>query len=86
MTSILSTRFIQPVFGANYFALDIKPVPDGGLTLGTRVEIRFSTKGLVDFAAVVEKAQQRALYERRDETLGEGLRKSCSTDSTNNDQ
>lgn len=33
---ILATSFQQPVFGANYFAFDIRPVPNGGLASGSK--------------------------------------------------
>ncbi|KAG8947829.1 hypothetical protein FRC00_008911, partial [Tulasnella sp. 408] len=35
---IVSTKFEQPFFSANYLKLEVYPVPDGGLSPGTVVE------------------------------------------------
>ncbi|KAG8679487.1 hypothetical protein FRC08_016953, partial [Ceratobasidium sp. 394] len=47
--SVLSTSFIQPYFAANYLSMDVKPAPDGGLELGTRVEARLTDQGMFEF-------------------------------------
>ena len=76
MTGILSTKFEQPFFGANYLVIDIKPSPGGGLSEGTKAEIRLKDKGLFEFVSSLEKTRERAIYMRRsscDEE--EGLRK-----------
>ncbi|PCH40789.1 hypothetical protein WOLCODRAFT_162548 [Wolfiporia cocos MD-104 SS10] len=74
LTDMLSTKFEQPLLGTNYLAVDIKPAPEGGLTEGTRAEMRFKDKGLFSFVSVLEKTRERAVYMKRqiaDE--GEGL-------------
>lgn len=76
LPSLLSTRFEQPRFGANYLALDIKPSPGAGLVDGTLAEVRLKGKGLFEFASALEKTRERAIYMKRhsaDEE--EGLRK-----------
>ncbi|KAL4251097.1 WW domain-binding protein 2-like protein [Abortiporus biennis] len=65
LTSLLSTKFEQPYFGANYLALDVKPTPEGGLTDGTKVEIRFKDKGIFEFASSLDKTRERAIYMKR---------------------
>jgi len=65
LTSILSTKFEQPFFGANYLVVDVKPTPSGGLTDGTRAEIRLKDKGLFEFVSSLEKTRERAVYMRR---------------------
>ncbi|OCH94499.1 hypothetical protein OBBRIDRAFT_789188 [Obba rivulosa] len=65
LTSILSTKFEQPYFGANYLSLDVKPVHEGGLTDGTRIEIRLKDKGIFEFVGSLEKTRERAIYMRR---------------------
>jgi hypothetical protein len=62
---ILSTKFEQPTFGENYFSFDIKPVLDGGLTPGTKAEIRLKGRPMFEFVSVLEKTRERALYMKR---------------------
>ncbi|CAA7259342.1 unnamed protein product [Cyclocybe aegerita] len=74
--SILSTRFEQPTFGANFLAFEIKPSPDGGLTNGTRVEVRFKDRAMFEFVSLLEKTRERAIYMKRqmaEEESEEGL-------------
>ncbi len=63
--SILSTKFMQPAFGANYFVFEAKPAPDGGLTTGTEVEVRFKGQAMFQFVALLEKTRERAIYMKR---------------------
>ncbi|CCM02319.1 uncharacterized protein FIBRA_04411 [Fibroporia radiculosa] len=65
LTSLLTTRFEQPIFGSNSLLVDIKPAPEGGLTDGTKAEIRFKDKGLFEFVGVLEKTRERAVYMKR---------------------
>lgn len=65
MTAILSTKFEQPFFGANFLVVDIRPSPGGGLTEGSKAEIRFKDKGLFEFVSSLEKTRERAIYMRR---------------------
>ncbi|KAH8118794.1 hypothetical protein DFH11DRAFT_701018 [Phellopilus nigrolimitatus] len=65
LASILSTSFEQPLFGSNYLAFTIKPSPDGGLTIGTTVEIRLKDRGLFQFVSLLEKSRERAIYMKR---------------------
>ncbi|KAG2156351.1 hypothetical protein DEU56DRAFT_766674 [Suillus clintonianus] len=65
LDAILSSKFEQPYFGANYVVLDIRPSPDGGLTDGTSVEIRFYDRGLFEFVSVLEKTRERVVYMKR---------------------
>ena len=65
LDAILSTKFEQPYFGANYLVLDIKPSLGGGLTEGTSIEIRFYDRGLFEFVSVLEKTRERVVYMRR---------------------
>lgn len=65
LTSILSTKFEQPFFGANFLVVDIRPTPSGGLTEGTRAEVRLKEKGLFEFVSALEKTRERAIYMRR---------------------
>lgn len=75
LPSILSTKFEQPTFGANYFTFDIKPMPDGGLTSGTTAEVRFKDQAMFQFVAILEKTRERAIYMKRQEVENEeGLR------------
>jgi hypothetical protein len=64
------------MFGANYISFEIKPSPDGGLTKGTKAEIRLSDRGILQFWEVLQKPRERAIYERRSMALEdeEGLR------------
>lgn len=65
LISLLSTKFEQPLFGANCLIVDIKPTTDGGLTQGTRAEIRLKEKGLFEFSATLDKTRERAIYMKR---------------------
>ncbi|KIJ69907.1 hypothetical protein HYDPIDRAFT_78615 [Hydnomerulius pinastri MD-312] len=65
LASILSSKFEQPIFGANYLVLSIKPTPEGGLTEGTTLEIRFLNTGMFRFVGTLEKTREKAIYMRR---------------------
>jgi WW domain-binding protein 2 len=65
LLSILSTRFEQPYLGSNYLSMDIRPSPDGGLTPGTRSEIRLKNQGIFQLVSLLEKTRERAVYMRR---------------------
>jgi len=71
LLSILSASYEQPMFGANYISFEIKPSPDGGLTKGTKAEIRLSDRGILQFWEVLQKPRERAIYERRSMALEE---------------
>lgn len=68
---------MQPTFGNNYLTFDVKPSPEGGLTDGTKVEIRFKDRAMFEFVAVLEKTRERAIYMKRqkDSENDEGLRR-----------
>lgn len=75
LTSILSTKFEQPYFGQNYLIIDIKPALDGGLTDGSKAEVRLKDKGLFEFVGSLEKTRERAIYMKRQSAdEEEGLR------------
>ncbi|PPQ95881.1 hypothetical protein CVT26_015573 [Gymnopilus dilepis] len=63
--AILSTRFEQPTFGANYLLFNVKPSPEGGLTDNTSVELRFKDRAMFEFVSLLEKARERAIYMKR---------------------
>ncbi|KAF7432854.1 hypothetical protein PC9H_004797 [Pleurotus ostreatus] len=65
LPAILSTRFEQPTFGANYLGFEIKPAPDGGLTNGTQAEVRFKDKAMFEFVSLLEKTREKAIYMKR---------------------
>jgi len=65
LTALLSTRFEQPYFGSNYLVIDVQPAPEGGLTHGTKAEVRLKDKGLFEFVSSLEKTRERAVYMRR---------------------
>ncbi|KAJ7725065.1 hypothetical protein B0H16DRAFT_1589849 [Mycena metata] len=71
LPSILSTKFEQPTFGANYFTFDIRPAADGGLTNGTTAEVRFKDQAMFQFVATLEKTRERAIYMKRQEVENE---------------
>ncbi|KAF5364138.1 hypothetical protein D9756_000140 [Leucocoprinus leucothites] len=73
--SILSTRFEQPTFSGNYLAFNVKPSPGGGLTEGTRAEVRFKDRAMFEFVSLLEKTRERAIYMKRQaaEEAEEGL-------------
>lgn len=64
------------MFGANYISFEIKPAPEGGLTKGTKAEIRLNDRGILQFWEQLQKPRERAIYERRSkfEEDEEGLR------------
>ncbi|TFK43932.1 hypothetical protein BDQ12DRAFT_675821 [Crucibulum laeve] len=63
--SILSTRFEQPTFGANYLTFEIKPSNEGGLAEGTMAELRFKDRAMFEFVSLLEKTRERVIYMRR---------------------
>jgi WW domain-binding protein 2 len=63
--SIIGTKFEQPYFGSNFVTIDIKPSPEGGLTDGTKAEVRIKDQGLFGFVSVLEKTRERAIYMKR---------------------
>ncbi|KAI0320222.1 hypothetical protein OF83DRAFT_1081743 [Amylostereum chailletii] len=65
LPSVLSTKFEQPYIGSNYLTIDIKPSPEGGLTDGTKAELRFKNQPLFQFVSVLEKTRERAIYMKR---------------------
>ncbi|KAF8138329.1 hypothetical protein EV363DRAFT_1154240 [Boletus edulis] len=85
LPSILSSKFEQPVFGANYLVIGVKPTPEGGLKDGTILEIRFVDTGMFRFVSILEKTRERAIFMRRqlmddsDEHLPEYTYPSTST-------
>lgn len=78
LTAILSTKFEQPYFGQNYLVLEIRPTPNGGLTNGTKAEIRFKDKAMFEFASVLEKTRERHIYMRRQSADEEEGLRTCS--------
>ena len=62
---MLSTKFEQPKLGSNYLSIDIRPSPDGGLTSGTKLEIRLKNQGIFQFVSLLEKTRERAGYMKR---------------------
>ncbi|KAJ6567360.1 hypothetical protein DFH09DRAFT_457802 [Mycena vulgaris] len=71
LPAILSSKFEQPTFGANYFTFEIKPAAEGGLTAGTTAEVRFRDRAMFEFVATLEKTRERAIYMRRQEVENE---------------
>jgi hypothetical protein len=61
---IISTKFEQPTFGANYLVLEIAPSADGGLVRGTTAEIRFKDQALFGFVRMLEKTREHAIETR----------------------
>jgi hypothetical protein len=72
--SVLSTSFVQPYFAANYLAMDVRPAEGGGLTLGTKAEVRLVERGMFEFIKTVEGVRNRAIERAREARLGEPLR------------
>lgn len=68
---IVSTKFEQPYFSANYLNLDIFPVPEGGLTPGTRAEVRFKDRGMFGWVEMLSRTREAAIVKRREDNLGE---------------
>lgn len=75
LTSIISTSFQQPLLGSNFLAMSIFPSPEGGLTNGTKAEVRFSGR-LFELAAALSKTREHAFetMRNRDPELEDGLR------------
>ena len=65
LPSILSTGFHQPTFGSNYLTFELKPSPDGNLIEGTSVEIRFKDRAMFEFASMLEKTREKAIYMKK---------------------
>ncbi|KAI0298833.1 hypothetical protein BC826DRAFT_1090612 [Russula brevipes] len=65
LPSILSTRFEQPYLASNYVSIDIRPSQDGGLTSGSKSEIRLKDQGIFQFVSLLGKTRERVLYMRR---------------------
>ncbi|KAG6857010.1 hypothetical protein H0H87_011104 [Tephrocybe sp. NHM501043] len=63
--AILSTKFEQPTFGTNYLSFEIKPSAEGGLTTGTKAELRFNHRAMFEFVSLLEKTRERAIYMKR---------------------
>ncbi|KAG6854438.1 hypothetical protein C0991_006517 [Blastosporella zonata] len=63
--AILSTRFEQPTFSGNFLSFEIKPSPEGGLTIGTKAELRFKDRAMFEFVSLLEKTRERAIYMKR---------------------
>ncbi|KAH9998296.1 hypothetical protein BJV77DRAFT_981102 [Russula vinacea] len=55
----------QPIPGFQLLSIDIRPSPDGGLTSGTKSEIRLKNEGIFQFVSLLEKTRERAVYMRR---------------------
>ncbi|KAG8792761.1 hypothetical protein FRC12_004915 [Ceratobasidium sp. 428] len=53
--------------------MDVKPAPDGGLELGTRVEARLTDQGMFEFIKRVENVRARAIERAREARLGDPL-------------
>ncbi|KAH0839792.1 hypothetical protein J3R83DRAFT_737 [Lanmaoa asiatica] len=65
LPSILSSKFEQPIFGANYLTIGVKPTPEGDLTDGTTLQIRFVNTGMFRFVSILEKTRERAIFMKR---------------------
>ncbi|KAI0940204.1 hypothetical protein AcV5_001375 [Taiwanofungus camphoratus] len=65
LTSLLSTKFEQPLLGQNYLVIEIQPAPGGSLTAGTKAEVRLKDKGLFEFVSALEKTRERTIYMKR---------------------
>jgi hypothetical protein len=65
LASILSTKFEQPYFGNNFLAFEIKPSADGGLSEGTKAELKFKDQAIFPFVSTLEKMREKALYMKR---------------------
>lgn len=63
--AVLSTKFEQPTFGANFLAFEIKPSEGGGLSVGTKAELRFKDRAMFEFVSLLEKTRERAIYMKR---------------------
>jgi hypothetical protein len=65
LPSIVSSKFEQPIFGANYLVIGVKPTPEGGLTDGSTLEIRFVDTGMFRFVSILDKTRERAIFMKR---------------------
>ncbi|KDQ15347.1 hypothetical protein BOTBODRAFT_78212, partial [Botryobasidium botryosum FD-172 SS1] len=65
LPSILATSFVQPYFSGNYLCLSILPSVEGGLTPGTKAEIRFTDRGIFEFVQLLERTREIAIRKRR---------------------
>ncbi|KAF9653439.1 hypothetical protein BDM02DRAFT_1913761 [Thelephora ganbajun] len=74
LTSIISTGFQQPLLGSNFLTMCISPSPEGGLTDGTKAEVRCPGR-LFEFAAALAKTREHAVEALRnqDPELEDGL-------------
>ncbi|KIO21999.1 hypothetical protein M407DRAFT_79657 [Tulasnella calospora MUT 4182] len=70
---IVSTKFEQPFFSANYLKLEVYPVPDGGLHPGTVVEVRFRDRGMFSWVELLVRTREEAIVRRRETRMREGL-------------
>jgi len=70
---ILSTQFNQPTFSANYLSMELKPANGGGLSEGTKCEVRFKDLPLLPFVNTLEKSRERAVYRIRDAMFDDDL-------------
>lgn len=43
----------------------MKPANNGGLTEGTKAEVRFKDRAMYSFVSLLEKTRERAIYMRR---------------------
>jgi hypothetical protein len=46
-------------------SFEIKPSPEGGLSDGTQVELRFKDRAMFEFVSLLEKSRERAIYMKR---------------------
>ena len=53
------------MLGANYLSIDVRPSPEGGLSDGTRLELRSKGGPLFQFVSVLEKTRECAIYMKR---------------------
>jgi len=86
LPSVLSTRFEQPTFGANYLTFEVRPSPEGGLTEGTSVIVKFKDRAMFEFVSLLEKTRERSIYMRRQAQLDdeeEGLPSYTEPESSN---
>jgi len=70
---ILSTQFQQPTFAANYLIMELKPAAGGGLSEGTRCEVRFKDQPMLPFINTLDKSRERAVYRMRDAMFEDDL-------------
>ncbi|KAF9782977.1 hypothetical protein BJ322DRAFT_1100774 [Thelephora terrestris] len=68
LSSMISTSFQQPLLGSNFLAMSISPSPEGGLTDGTKAEVRCSGR-LFEFAAALDKTRERAVEAMKNQDL-----------------